>query len=138
MMEENEGSSHHVAWKDRLGLNQQWMRDIQACSASHGTDDYVNQVDRFRNDVVNIKKGPNLYDDIAKEWDNNISKYGNNLFIEWAKSHPQEAKIAEECDAAQERIRLFQAEKLYHFIIQTLENNGFGFYQSTVEEDHML
>lgn len=129
--------NHHVAWKDRLGLNQQWMRDIEACSVSHGTEDYINQVDRFRNDIINVKNGPQLYDTINTEWEKNIMVDGNNLFNQWVEQHPQDSRIDEERTAAQDKIRAYQAEKLYHFIIQTLENTGFGFYQSTLVEDEI-
>lgn len=135
-MREMESSNHHVAWKDRLGLNQQWMRDIQTCSATHGTEEYVTAVDRFRNDIINIKKGPKLYDIINDEWIK-IANDGQNEYEIWKHNNPQESRIEEEVRDAQERIRQNQAERLYHFIIQTLEQNGFGFYQSDVIEDEM-
>jgi len=126
-----EEKNHHVAWKDRLGLNQQWMRDIQACSEAYGTTEYVLRVDRFLNDVVNIKDGPKLYETIMKEYSTNIITLGKKLFADWANAHPHESGIEEEMTEKQEEIRMFQAEHLHHFILQTLEDNGFGFYQST-------
>lgn len=132
-----EEKSHHVAWKDRLGLNNQWMRDIEACSVSHGTEDYINQVDRFRNDIINIKNGPPLHDTITKKWEEDIVEDGSRLFNEWIKQHPQDSRIDEERTAAMDKIRAYQAEKLYHFIIQTLEDTGFGFYQSSITEDEI-
>ena len=51
-------------------------------------------------------------------------------FVQWRLDHPQESRIEEEISDAQERIRQNQAEQLYHFIVQTLEEHGFGFYQS--------
>ena len=134
----DENSNHHVAWKDRLGLNKQWMLDIQACSMTHGSTDYVNQVDRFLNDIINIKNGPHLYDIIKDEWNNKIAVEGERALEQWKRTHLQESRIEEEVRDAQERIRQNQAERLYHFIIQTLEDNGFGFYQSTIVEDTML
>jgi hypothetical protein len=129
-------SNHHVAWKDRLGLNQQWMRDIQACSEAHGTEEYVNVVDRFRNDIINIKNGPPLYDIINDEWKKNIGPSGYVALEEWRRDHPQESRIEEEMTDAQDRIRLVQAEKLYHFMVQTLEESGFGFYQAEYEGEY--
>ena len=126
---------HHVAWKDRLGLNQQWMRDIIACSQAHSTSEYITLVDRFKNDIVNIKNGPNLYDMVNKEWKDRIVVDGVRSFEEWVLNNPQESKIEEECKDVQDRIRLNQAERLYHFIVQTLEDNGFGFYESNIEGD---
>jgi hypothetical protein len=132
---DDKGSSHHVSWKDRLGLNQQWMRDIQACSEAHSTDDYVNCVDRFRNDIINIKNGPALFDIVNDEW-KNIAKKGLVTFEDWKKSHMQESRIEEEVMEAQGIIRKDQAEQLYHFIIQTLELYGFGFYQAEYEGEY--
>jgi hypothetical protein len=127
----------HVAWADRLGLNKQWMNDIGACSMSHGAEDYINQVDRFRNDIINIKDGPQLYDIINNKWEKDIMVDGNNLFNQWIEQHLQDSRIDEERTAAQDKIRAYQAEKLYHFIIQTLENTGFGFYKSDIiDEDY--
>jgi len=137
MNQEKQDSNHHVAWKDRLGLNQQWMRDIQACSQAHGTEDYVNQVDRFRNDIINIKNGPKLYDIINKRWTDIIAVDGSQSLKQWIQTNPQESRIEEEVTAAQERIRQAQAESLYHYIVQTLEENGFGFYQSDIPEDEI-
>jgi len=129
---DNKVISHHVAWKDRLGLNRQWIKDIEDCSKAHGTDEYINQVDRFRNDIINIKNGPALHDMINEEW-KKIAEEGKKAFEKWKLNNPQEARIEEEVNEAQHLIRKDQAEKLYHFIIQILELNGFGFYASEYE-----
>lgn len=127
----NDTGNHHVAWKDRLGLNKLWMMDLFACSEAYGTPDYIHKVDRLRNDIINIKDSIALYDKIDNEWNNTIVPLGNQLFDEWVKKNPQEAKIDEERQDAITRIRDFQARKLHHFILQLLEKHGFGFYQST-------
>jgi len=132
-MTEEKQQQHHVAWKDRLGLNDQWMRDIQVCSTTHGTTEYVGQVDRFKNDIINIHNGPPLYNIVEHYWNTELTRIGKELFIDWTQHYPHEAKIEEEVKEAQERIRQYQAEKLYHYIVQLLEDKGFGFYQSSIE-----
>jgi hypothetical protein len=126
-------NDHHVAWADRLGFNKRWSNIMDECSKAHGTDEYVNQVDRLKNDIINIKDGPTLSDTIEDYYRTIISTMGNTLYDEWVYRNQQEARIEESVSDVKERIRLFQAEKLYKFICQTLENNGFGFYKSSIE-----
>lgn len=128
---------HHVAWKDRLGLNEQWMRDIMACSANYGSDDYLTAVSRFRDDIVNIKDGPQLRDIIDRYVDTTLYRMEEEEMRKWIQMFPNEAKIQEEREAQKFEIRREHARQLYKFMIQLLEDNGFGFYKSDMTIDEI-
>ena len=132
-------NSHHVAWADRLGLNKIWHEAINDCRLAYGTEEYRKAVFGFYNLIVNIKDGPqlkNLIDDYKiNVWQKKIQ---STLDI-WKKEH---ADLRDELDVIQdeeEKIRDDLMELLFDYMLQLLEDRGFGFYQSSFEvEDKML
>lgn len=62
IQDKNGGNSFHVAWKDRLGLSQDWDEAIKDCRYSWGTDTFFVHLDFLIYSIVNIKDGPQLYD----------------------------------------------------------------------------
>ena len=128
---------HHVAWADRIGLNKLWARDILACSETFGTIYYVNTVKRFRNDIININNGPSLKTLVNQYIEDTINPLKEKLMNEWVANYPQLADNESYVTQKQDEIDQTISEYLCNFMIQLLEDNGFGFYESTVEEDVM-
>jgi hypothetical protein len=138
MMDEeprSESGSHHVAWADRIGLNKQWARDIEACSDAFGTPTYYHMVRRFKNNIPNMRDaGPNLHDMITEYEQYLFTEEYYRLLNNWRVHNPDEVHN-ESCQLREEdKITLHLAEQLYLFIIQLLETNGFGFYKSRIDE----
>lgn len=128
-----ETNKRHVAWADRIGLNKQWARDIESCSDSFGTSGYPLMVQRFKSNIPNIKEGANLYDQIVERERELFNVERKNLIKEWEEYNPQEASNESFRLQKYDEIELELNKILYHFIIQTLENNGFGFYKSSFD-----
>jgi len=127
-------SNHHVAWADRIGLNKQWSRDIEACSDSYGTSIYHHMVRRFKNNIPNINNGPDLHDQINKYEKNLFEHDYYELLNNWKQHNPQEADNESFVLQKEDEIRMHLNEELYRFMIQLLENEGFGFYKSKIDE----
>lgn len=123
-------SNHHVAWADRIGLNKQWARDIEACSDSYGTNTYHHMVRRFKNNIPNIHEGPNLNDMITEYEDKLFTHEKKEMLTTWKQNNPQESDNDSYLLQKEDEIRMYLNEKLYRFIIQLLEDHGFGFYKS--------
>ena len=137
MMEQKQNSSHHVAWADRVGFNKQWFKDWQRCSETFGTSEYENSVNRFRNDIINIKGGPQLKTIIDKYVDNELSSWKQNTLELWMSERPEDSQYDGWIRDTQMLIDKMACEKLCNMIVQLLEDNGFGFYESSIEEDEM-
>lgn len=131
---------HHVAWADRLGLNKLWAEDIAMCSRSKMSDnpqDFIKTVERLDEDIINIHNGAKLR--------NKINQYKKTLDSEFEKDlECYKRECTFECsdpaflnDYKDNVLRYKYMKKLHKYILQLLEDNGFGFYQSTVEEDVM-
>ena len=135
-MADEKDTKHHVAWADRLGLNKQWSRDIHNCSETFGTDYYINNVNRFRSNIPNIKKGPQLKDRI-NEYRIKLQEWINTSHIIWKENNPQDARNRAESDNQYNRLQQQAYINLYQFIIQLLEDHGFCFYESSIEEDEI-
>ena len=134
-METNETIGHHVAWADRIGLNKQWARDIEACSEAYGTDSYHHMVRRFKNNIPNIKgDGPKLHDMIVDYERQLFKKDYTDLLSGWIENNPQESENESFILQKEDEIRMHLNEELYRFIIQLLEHYGFGFYKSQLGE----
>ena len=134
MMNEEQTSSHHVAWADRIGLNKQWARDIEACSDSYGSPSYHHMVRRFKNNIPNIRNGPQLNDIINEKEHELFTISKKELLDEWFESYPQESDNESYVLQKEDEINMHLNENLYRFIIQLLEDQGFGFYKSKVDE----
>jgi len=131
----HESKSHHVAWADRIGLNKIWFQNIQACDISFGTEHYPNAVWRLYYSIVNIKNGPALKDIIdtyiLEEWEPSIER----KVAAWIESHPFESSDPANISFERSQIRNEKLPDLCYFMRQLLEDYGFGFYESNIEED---
>lgn len=139
MTEENlEGYNHHVAWADRIGLNRQWAKDIEACSNSYGTPGYIVMVHRFRSNIPNMRgDGPKLRDMIDEKELFLFTVEKQKLMDEYLLYHPEDATCESSLLQKEDELNMILAERLYRFILQRLEDEGFGFYESKIEEDIM-
>ena len=134
MNEETQSTNHHVAWADRIGLPKQWSRDVESCSDACGTSAYFHMVRRFKLNIVNIKDGPKLYDMITKYEKQLFKNEKVQIMNEWRENFPQDADN-ESFELQQEDIvNMHLYEDLYHYIIQLLNDEGFGFYKSKIDE----
>lgn len=125
-----ESNDHHVAWADRIGINKQWSRDIEACSESYGTSTFHHMVRRFKNNIPNIKNGPQLQTMISEYQHHLFNDEYQDMLYRWAKENPQEADNESFVLQKEDEIRMYLNELLYRYIIQLLEDHGFGFYKS--------
>ena len=131
---ETKPGSHHVAWADRVGLNRQWARDVEACSETFGTPEYHHMVQRFKNNIPNIRNdGPQLYTLVLKH-ESNLKIEKNNIIRHWRVEHPDLAGDESWELDLEDRVQHQLDRDLYHFIIQTLEDHGFGFYKSEIDQ----
>ena len=128
---------HHVAWADRVGLNKQWARDIESCGAVFGTDMYPAAVRRFKCNIPNIKGGPQLQDEIEDYISNELKQWKKNALAWLIDQNQGETNNPEWLRRAKEDIEKTSHEHLYMYIIQLLEDKGFCFYESNIEEDEM-
>lgn len=128
---------HRVAWADRVGINKQWARDIEACSDAFGTDEYATAVRRWRINIPNIKKGPQLRDLIDKYEREVIEEWKDKQLRDWANDNPDQATnpayIREKVNNIDEKSN----ELLYRYMFQLIQDEGFGFYESNIDEDTM-
>ena len=129
---------HHVSWKDRLGLNRVWEQDILVCSSLFRTDGYSDAVDRFRNNMINIKNGPQLRDIVSNYVKGELKDWREGYISKWSEENRSDARVPEILSKTEAEINMKAHELLYNFMLQTLENNGFCFYQSKLEEDTIL
>jgi len=135
-----ENEQHHVAWADRLGFNKLWAEDIAMCSRAKNSDDpqdFIKMVERLDDDIINIHKGAKLRDkvdtykkQIVKEMESELERY--KLENEYECNDP--AFLNNYINTV---LKYTYSKKLHKYILQLLEDHGFGFYQSTVEEDEM-
>jgi len=129
--------SHHVAWADRIGLNKQWARDIQTCGDAFGSELYLTAVRRLKNDIPDIKNGPQLKTMIKKFEDGELKEFKEDVFEQWRLNFEQESRNESFVAAKRNEINLLATEELYKYIIQLLEDNGFCFYDANIETDTM-
>ena len=123
-------NGHHVAWKDRIGLSDRWEEAIKGCYYNWGSPSFYNNLDALTNLIVDIKNGPQLHTLINKK----ISELDTIVYHhmeQWCKTHPDHVENPSYVRDEEKRFRQQYASKeLFHFIIQLLEDNGFGFYKS--------
>jgi hypothetical protein len=134
---DDDSGNHHVAWKDRIGLNKAWMLDVLACSESFGTEGYSNAVKRYRNDLVNIKGGPNLRSIVDEYVKGPLDRWKDAEYRRWVQINPNDSLIPEICKRVEYEIDDHAMERLHTFINQLMEDNGFGFYRSEIPEDEV-
>ena len=132
----NEETRHHVVWADRIGLNKQWERDVQACSETFETKEYGSMVKRFQYNIPNIHNGPSLSNIIEAYKTNELDVFKKEALKGWKKANPYINSL-EQINEEEEEIQAEAYKMLYTFIIQTLEENGFGFYDKKIDTDSM-
>jgi len=118
--------SHHVAWADRIGLNRTWAKAIERIWVTYGTNDFGNSVWGLHIVIINIKNGPQLKT-IINEYISKLRKEKNKKLEPYmdTSAYSSENNILEE----------EMLPGLAYFMIQLLEDNGFGMYESNIEED---
>ena len=122
MTEKN--NKHHVAWADRIGLNKTWAKSIERIWATYGTDEFYDAVWGMRTIIINIKNGPQL----KKEIDKYVEKLYEEKNEELKSYYDTYAYDSENMIRDKEML-----PKLAYFMIQLLEDHGFGFYKSKDE-----
>ena len=127
--------SHHVAWADRIGLNRQWARDIEACSSLFGTPDYIVMVRRFMNNIPNMRgDGPKLQD-MLKEYESILFKqHLPQMMREYLDNFPDDAGCESTLLMKEDEFCMVLAQDLYQCIIQLLDDHRFGFYKSRIDD----
>jgi hypothetical protein len=129
---------HRVAWKDRLEIKDVWKQNLMRCSECFRDDGYIDAVDCFRNNIININGGPALKDFIDDYVKGELKAWKNNHLAIWADDNKSDARVPEILAKTESEIDLKAHELLFHFIIQTLEDNGFCFYKSAIEMEEKM
>lgn len=119
MTEENK--SHHVAWADRIGLNKTWAKAIERIWATYGTNDFSHAVWGLHIITININNGPQL----KKEIDQYIQKLRQDNIMKLKPYYDTPAYNSENNILEEEML-----PSLANFMIQLLEDHGFGMYKS--------
>lgn len=128
---------HHVAWADRIGLNKVWAKNILNCNESFGTDNYTNAVRGLFNSLINIKNGPELRKEVEDFKNNDLERWKKKVLNDWISENPKKASNRGALHQKIEDIGNASYEILYYYIVQTLENYNFCFYESNIEEDEI-
>ena len=137
-MDDNEKpGGHHVAWADRIGLNKQWGKAIDDCRMGYGTPFYPSKVNGFRILIINIRNGPQLKTMIDNYVDNNIREWKDKTFKRWCVDDPINAQSDGWVRDTKKIIEVKSMEHIFNFMLQLLEDHGFCFYESNIEEDEM-
>lgn len=125
---------HHVAWADRIGLPKIWFKDMEACSGAYGTKIYPLLVERFENDIINIKDdGPKLKDKIKAYKRDKLDKLASHYMAGWKETHPYERTNPAHIQDQRNELKMIKSRLLYNYIVQMLEDEGFGFYKGTYD-----
>lgn len=127
----------HVIWADRIGLTDRWRRDLDLCSETYGTPEYINRVDALRNDIINIKDGPSLSNMIDNYIRDDLRVWILEIYNGWKIKNVSESKLQEGRLKTEKEIRFEAKKRLHKFITQLLEDKGFGTYKSKVSEDEI-
>lgn len=133
----HEIEQHHVAWNDRLNLNKIWEQCMLRCIDSYGTDEFSHNVHLFHMTIININDGPPLNEIIERYIDNDLKSWKTKQYNDWYHNprNRQDRSMQEHQERTLAEIDYKAHEKLFYFIIQTLENNNFGFYKSNLVLD---
>jgi len=116
-----ESINHHVAWADRIGLNKTWAKAIERIWATYGTEFFPQAVWGLHTILINIKNGPALRSDI----DDYIAKVREDKDRKLEHYVDDPAYANENVILEEEML-----PGLANFMIQLLEDNGFGMYKS--------
>jgi len=117
---------HRVIWKDHTRPNESWINGIEEIRMTYGTPQYVNKVWSLYNIITNVKDGPPLKAMI----DEYIEKLRveKNIKLESYKNTPA-------YDNENDILEGEMLPKIAYFIVQLLENEGYGFHQSIMSTD---
>jgi len=118
---------HHVAWADRIGLNKTWAKGIERIWSTYGTVEFRSAVWGLRTIIINIKKGPQL----RKIIDDQITKLQKERNIKLEPYYHTTA-YGSESDILDDEM----LEQVAYFMVQTLEDHGFGMYKSEFDGDY--
>lgn len=118
--------SHHVVWADRIGLNKTWAKAIEKIWVTYGTMEFDRSVWGLHTVIINIKNGPQL----RKIIDNHIIELRKEKQKK-LDSYYDEPAYDSENDILEKEMMPFLA----NFMIQLLEDTGFGFYESELKTD---
>ena len=129
-MSEQQGSSHHVAWADRVEYDKLWFRNIQECDETYGTDLYEKSVWRLYYSIINIKDGPQLKKLIDDYLNNEWLPYIDNKIEEWKKNNTFECEDENLEMLERQHIMSERLPDLCYFIRQLLNDYGYGFYRT--------
>jgi len=127
---EQQGSSHHVAWADRVEYDKLWFRNIQECDETYGTDLYEKSVWRLYYSIINIKDGPQLKKLIDDYLNNEWLPYIDNKIEEWKKNNTFECEDENLEMLERQHIMSERLPDLCYFIRQLLNDHGYGFYRT--------
>jgi len=122
--------NYKPAWKDRIGLNDRWRKDLDLCSETYGTPEYIDRVSCLLNDLINIKDGPALVDIVNDYIDNVLDPWKEGGLTFWKKENRELQDDEDLILKVKKEINLEASKRLHHFILQLLENEGFGMYQT--------
>ena len=128
---------HHVAWADRIGLNKVWAKNILDCNESFGTSSYPNSVQRLHNSLINIRNGPQLKKIVDDYEDKTLEDWKKTVKKEWKDNNPKFLSNHGRLKQLDHDINYRSMKMLYNYIVQTLEDNGFGFYESNLDVDEV-
>jgi len=123
----NGDKSHHVAWADRIGLNKTWAKGIERIWATYGTKDFENAVWGLHTIIVNVNNGPQLrkiIDDFIKNKYDLIEKELVGYVDTYAYRSEREILISN------------MLPDFAYFMVQLLEDNGFGMYKSEYDGEY--
>jgi len=123
-------NDHHVAWKDRIGLSERWEEAIKGCYYSWGENSFMNHLDALEHMIVNIKDGPQLHDMVQDYKTNVIQPDLYNQKMKWINDNIELAENRSYIRDLEIQLTRKGGKRLFTFIIQLLEDNGFGFYKS--------
>ena len=90
---------------------------------------------RFRNSLVNVRNGAKLKKETDDFLNNDLKKWEQHQFNLWCIGNPDLVDEEAEVDVTMKEIKMEKFNILHNFILQLLENNGFMFYESNMEED---
>ena len=122
----NNPNTHHVAWADRIGLNKTWAKGIERIWATYGTEQFNQAVWGLHTVIINIKKGPQLRTII------------DTHIVELRQTKYKKLETYYDDPAYDNENDILEREMLpgiANFMIQLLEDNGFGMYKPSQYQD---
>jgi len=101
---------------------------------SFGTPTFQTNVLVFENTLLNVREGAKLYD-LVQEKKRKIERDIDIKLNLWINNHSEEAQHPSFVRDHHDELKYGGFIQLYHFMIQLLEDKGFGFYKSNIPSD---